>query len=131
MALHLEPEDLSPVSPQGEHEAAMAVPSHDDATRVEELATGFPAEERRSPSFAGPLGLVAAVAVIALAVLLFRMGPGLQQVDDRPVADQMAAQRLADIRTEQTLADARADPWAPPGVIDAHVSAFHTVGPVR
>lgn len=130
MALNLEPEDLHPLAPPVDDRA------ESEANRLEEAAIGVPpAEDRRETGlYASPVGIAVAVVVVILALLFFRPGalPRLDSGSDAWVStgDQMADQRLTDIRTERRLADVRADAGER-HLIDARTSTFHTLTPAR
>lgn len=142
MALNLAPEDLRPIAPPA-HRRPHATPifwdGRSDADRLEEAAIGVPPldEDRRETGlYASPIGIAVAVVAVILALLFFRPGalPRLDRVGGGDTwvstGDQMADQRLADIRTERQLAELRGDAGER-RLVDAHASAFHTLAPPR
>lgn len=141
MALNLEPEDLRPIAGRGDrppHATPIFWNGESDADRLEEAAIGLPPtdrDRRETGLYASPIGIAVAVAVVLMALLLFRPG-ALPRLDSGPrdiwvsTGDQMADQRLADIRTERRLTELRGDAGER-RLVDAHTSAFHTLTPSR
>jgi hypothetical protein len=117
-----------------DHEPEARPDAEADALEAAAIDPAPPPGDRPSLFYASPIGLIVAIVVVLLAMLVFAPGQIFHfRHDGEPGfgRDQMAEQRLADIRAEQELADARADPWREPGVVDARVSTFHSVRPVN
>lgn len=114
------------------------------ADELESAATGLPpaepAVDRRGGGFvAPPLGLLAAFLVVLLVLAFFFAPsygyhmPGLSQAEPWvPQGDSVyASQRLADIATEQRIADARSVAWEDIPAVDAHAGTFAAQTPPR
>lgn len=105
------------------------------AEELESAATGLPPsgpEPERRGFYASPVGLIAAAVAVILALLFFTPSHGwwngawLSQPEPWvPRGEAVyASQRLADIRAQQEIADARAAAWEDAPAIDAHVGTF-------
>lgn len=105
---------------------------YEDAERLQDAALGFDLEEDRPSTSARPLGLLAVAAVVMLAVMLLIGAPDGRLVDGAPdyAADEIAAQRVADISTERELARARWD-FRQSETVDAHISSIQAQTPPR
>lgn len=112
------------------------------ADELESAATGLPpaeplapVEERRDGFNAAPLGVIAAVVVVLLALFFFTPmhGPLLGQAEPWvPQGETVYAnQRLADIAAEREIADARASAGEDVPAVDAHVGSFAAQTPPR
>jgi hypothetical protein len=105
---------------------------YEDADRLQEAALGYGSDGEEPSTAARPLGLIAVAAVVVLVVMFLVSGPSLRLVDDAPTypADEIAAQRVADISAERELARTR---WGfrQSETIDAHTSSFQAQVPPR